>query len=88
MALKLMLNGVERLLETVDDGATMAAVITALELKSDRVAVEHNGEIAARRSWGSVAVTSGDKLEVVHFVGGGSVTVFSRLTIHNMRYRT
>ena len=75
MALKLMLNGAERTIETVDDGAALADVIAALELDSDRVAVEHNGGIAARRNWGSIPVGSGDKLEVVHFVGGGSAGV-------------
>jgi sulfur carrier protein len=42
-----------------------------LALKGDRVAVERNGEIAARTSWPAVMVADGDRIEVVHFVGGG-----------------
>jgi len=42
-----------------------------MDLKADRVAVEHNGEIAPRADWGGIPVSSGDRLEVVHFVGGG-----------------
>lgn len=42
-----------------------------MELKADRVAVEHNGVIAPRTTWAQVQVDAGDRLEIVHFVGGG-----------------
>ncbi len=71
MALSLRINGAERTLEGLDDGASLAAVIAAMGLKADRVAVEWNGEIEPRTAWGSVSVTTADRLEVVHFVGGG-----------------
>jgi thiamine biosynthesis protein ThiS len=35
------------------------------------VAVEHNGEIVPRASWPETVLEAGDRLEVVHFVGGG-----------------
>ena len=96
MALWLTLNGAARELPSLADGASLAEAIAALQLKADRVAVEHNGEIARRDTWESVRLSSGDKLEVVHFVGGGSggdssgTSLLSRFshTIHNMRYRT
>jgi sulfur carrier protein len=72
MALSLKLNGTERRLENLEDGATLVDVIVALGLKADRVAVECNGEIAPRSAWPQVRVVTGDRLEVVHFVGGGS----------------
>jgi sulfur carrier protein len=34
--------------------------------------VEHNGEIVPRAGWAETALNGGDRLEVVHFVGGGS----------------
>jgi len=43
-----------------------------LQLKVDRVAVEHNGKIVPRANWTRVHLENGDKLEVVQFVGGGS----------------
>lgn len=52
--------------------ATLADLIARLGLKDDRVAVEHNGSIVPRTDWPQTALTSGDKLEIVHFVGGGS----------------
>jgi thiamine biosynthesis protein ThiS len=36
------------------------------------VAVEHNGEIVPRATWGERILNGGDRLEVVHFVGGGA----------------
>lgn len=40
-------------------------------LKIDRIAVEYNGEIVPRSRWQEVTLKVGDRLEVVHFVGGG-----------------
>ena len=51
--------------------AMLAEVLAALDLKADRIAVEHNGKISRRTAWGETPVQSGDRLEIVHFVGGG-----------------
>ncbi len=72
--MKLHINGEER---TFADPAppaefTLAALIEALNMKSDRVAVELNREIAPRDCWPQVILKDGDRLEIVHFVGGGS----------------
>ena len=40
-------------------------------MKADRVAVELNREIVSRDAWPQTALRDGDKLEIVHFVGGG-----------------
>jgi sulfur carrier protein len=71
MALTLVINGQSRSFSGLDESSTMAQVIAALELKGDRIAVEHNGTISPRISWEAQTVSSGDRLEVVHFVGGG-----------------
>ena len=65
-------NGRERVLDGLSSPATLDAVLTAMELRADRVAAELNGELAPRAGWANQAVHSGDKLEVVHFVGGGA----------------
>jgi sulfur carrier protein len=69
--LTVQLNGQARTLEGVSDPSPLDAVIVALELKTDRVAVELNGEIVRRSAWAETAVRGGDRLEIVHFVGGG-----------------
>ncbi len=71
MAMTVILNGQQKVLPELSAGATLADAIAALGLKADRVAVEWNGGIVARESWVSAKLADGDKLEIVHFVGGG-----------------
>jgi len=51
---------------------TLAALVAALGMKPDRVAVELNREIVPRDQWQQTPLHEGDRLEIVHFVGGGS----------------
>ncbi len=69
--LKLTINGREREVEALDDPSPLETVLRALEFRADRIAVELNGELAPRTGWAETAVHAGDRLEVVHFVGGG-----------------
>ena len=55
----------------VGEGLTLAALLELLKLPGDRIAVELNLEIAPRNRWSQTVVKDGDRLEVVHFVGGG-----------------
>lgn len=71
-SLSLLLNGRERILEGLSSPSALQAVLDALQLRADRIAVELNGELAPRTAWAAQTVRSGDKLEIVHFVGGGS----------------
>jgi len=50
---------------------SLAELIEQLGMKGDRVAVELNREIVARADWTQTLLNDGDRLEVVHFVGGG-----------------
>jgi sulfur carrier protein len=55
--------------------ALSSLLVEKLGMKSDRVAVELNREIVRREQWDSTILKDGDRLEIVHFVGGGrSVT--------------
>ena len=67
--MKLTINGESR---EFPDGFTLAALVAQLGMKQDRVAVELNLEIVPRSNWSATQLKEGDKLEVVHFVGGGS----------------
>jgi len=69
--MELQVNGQARLLD-VESPSWLARVLEALSLRPDRVAVELNGRIVPRARWSETAVEHGDKLEIVHFVGGGS----------------
>ncbi len=71
MALTLTLNGQPRRFAMLDAGSTVADLVVELGLKGDRIALERNGEIVSRAAWAGTPVADGDRLEVVHFVGGG-----------------
>ncbi len=50
---------------------TLSALIAQLGMKQDRVAIELNREIVPRDRWAQTRLSDGDRLEIVHFVGGG-----------------
>ena len=50
---------------------SLADLINQLGMKGDRVAVELNREIVARAEWAKTDLKDDDRLEIVHFVGGG-----------------
>lgn len=49
----------------------LAELLNHFELPSERVAVELNREVVRKKDWAMIKVSDGDKLEVIHFVGGG-----------------
>lgn len=57
----------------VPEGLTLTALVEWLQLPSDRVAIEHNLEIVPHGRWPETPIRAGDRLEVVHFVGGGRI---------------
>ena len=71
--MKLHINGEPRTFPdpAPTSGFTLASLIDSLAMKPDRVAVELNLEIAPRDRWSQIVLKDGDRLEIVHFVGGG-----------------
>ena len=57
---------------TIDGAATVEQLLGNLGLDGRKVAVERNLEIVPKSQYGEVAVTDGDKFEIVHFIGGGA----------------
>jgi thiamine biosynthesis protein ThiS len=68
--MKLYINGQERSFDTRPP-FTLSALVETLGMKADRVAVELNRDIVPRDRWSETALQEGDRLEMVHFVGGG-----------------
>lgn len=77
--MEIHLNGERR---EVPENLTLAALLEWLKLPLDRVAVERNRQIAPRAAWNQTIVQSGDRLEVVHFVGGGTEDLFIGSSVH------
>ena len=53
------------------EGATLFTLIEQLALAPERVAVELNREVVRRADWPDTRLADGDRVEIVHFVGGG-----------------
>ncbi|MDE1175359.1 MAG: sulfur carrier protein ThiS [Edaphobacter sp.] len=71
MPINIVLNGQSRSFESLGESPSVDALVQELGLKSDRVAIERNGEIVPRTTWAQVSLIEGDRVEMVHFVGGG-----------------
>src|SRR5471032_2898401 len=72
MALEVTLNGETRWL---DAPLSVRALLVSLGLDPAKIAVERNLQIVPRSTYDQVALTNGDRLEIVHFIGGGNVPV-------------
>ncbi len=62
------LNGEAR---QVSDDTHLAQLIDQLSLPHQRIAIELNRSVIRRADWPDITVNDGDRIEVVHFVGGG-----------------
>ena len=61
-------NGEPREIETETN---LHELVTELALPPERVAIELNEKVVRRNDWPTTIITEGDRLEIVHFVGGG-----------------
>ena len=68
--MQITINGETR---EVEQGLSLARLLEQFGIGGERnLAVEHNGEfLDPEEDWGTVVIGEGDRLEIVHFVGGG-----------------
>ena len=66
--MQLTVNGESRAYPGVAD---VAALVASLGLDGRKVAVERNLEIVPRSAYARTALADGDRIEIVHFIGGG-----------------
>jgi thiamine biosynthesis protein ThiS len=66
--MNLFINGEEK---SFAGSLSVIQLVEGLGVKGDRVAVELNREILPRAQWIETPLKDGDRLEIVHFVGGG-----------------
>jgi sulfur carrier protein len=67
--LSLTVNGKKR---EIAEPTTLLAFLEAHNVNPRLIAVEYNGEIVKRERYGEVTLAEGDRLEIVHMVGGGA----------------
>jgi thiamine biosynthesis protein ThiS len=53
---------------------TVESLISILSLEPTRVAIELNRNVVRRSDWSQTVLRNEDRVEIVHFVGGGSLT--------------
>jgi len=66
--MKITLNGEIKELETA---VNLDQLLELFSLPSQRVAVELNREVVRRKDWERTTIKEADRIEIVHFVGGG-----------------
>ena len=83
--LALTVNGEPR---SIAAGASVADLVAEIGLNPAKVAVERNAVIVPRSTLAQVALTDGDILEIVHFVGGGDVSAQDSWTVAGRSFRS
>jgi len=66
--LLIQVNGEPRL---VKENISLPELVASLSLKAEQVAIELNQRVVRRAQWESTMLQEADKVEIVHFVGGG-----------------
>jgi thiamine biosynthesis protein ThiS len=65
---RVYLNGESK---TIADSLTLAELVSQLDLPAVRIAVELNRTVVRRSDWQKTKLSEDDRIEIVHFVGGG-----------------
>ena len=66
--IEIILNGEKR---EVPTSSSLEDLVSELRLERDRIAIELNLQIVTRHRWVEHLLQNGDRIELVHFVGGG-----------------
>ena len=65
---KIQLNGDSY---EVNDGTNLKELLNKLKIPKNKGAVEVNGEIVEKKKYQNLILNKDDKVEIVHFIGGG-----------------
>ena len=66
--MRLTVNGEQR---QVQAERNISALVALLGLDERKIAIERNLAIVPRSLWSDTVLADGDRIEIVHFVGGG-----------------
>lgn len=66
--MNVLINGETR---EVPESVDLKALLELFSMPSQRIAVELNRSVVRKADWETVTLSEGDKIEVIHFVGGG-----------------
>lgn len=66
--MRIQVNGEAR---EVEENISLPQLIAELSLKAEQIAIELNRNVVRRAQWEDTLLRADDKVEIVHFVGGG-----------------
>lgn len=55
----------------IAEQTNLSQLLELLALPSERIAIELNREVVRKKDWANIQINDADRIEVVHFVGGG-----------------
>ena len=55
----------------INDGTNLNELLNKLKIQKNKVAIEVNGEIVEKNKYPKLILNKNDKVEIVHFIGGG-----------------
>ncbi len=65
---QIQLNGISY---EINNGTNLSELLNKLKIQKNKVAIEVNGEIVEKNKYPNLTLRKNDKVEIVHFIGGG-----------------
>lgn len=66
--MEIIVNGETR---KIENELNLRELLEKLDLPDARIAIELNKEVVRKKDWETVKIADRDKIEIIHFVGGG-----------------
>lgn len=66
--MQITINGENK---TLSDELNLFQLLKQLDLPTERIAIELNKDVVRKKDWQDIKVSDQDKIEIIHFVGGG-----------------
>ncbi len=65
---QIILNGETK---EVEAKISLLNLLSQMNLSADKIAVEINKNVVRKKDWAEIFINKADKIEIIHFVGGG-----------------
>lgn len=66
--MKIFINGE---VKEIESDVNLSDLLEHFSLPRQRIAVELNEQVVRRKDWDAIKISDADKIEIIHFVGGG-----------------
>ncbi len=66
--MQIIVNGETK---NIENELNLRELLEKLDLPDERIAIELNKEVVRKKDWETIKISDRDKIEIIHFVGGG-----------------